>query len=81
METELKLPGPQVPAVFKSHHSGMETYQTLCRYGGQLALNRTIVGWKLCDGVKVHKYALALNRTIVGWKQLEALHKEQTIEL
>ncbi len=53
---------------FKSHHSGMETYEQVLDHDGVPALNRTIVGWKLKWAAPQEAFPDPLNRTIVGWK-------------
>ncbi len=53
---------------FKSHHSGMEILVVGSRILEVVALNRTIVGWKLADKLTAKVILAALDRTIVGWK-------------
>ncbi len=70
METRVALGSVLGLGCFKSHHSGMETGETILELVTEVvsALNRTIVGWKHNRKGSQPLQEPALNRTIVGWK-------------
>ncbi len=53
METSSGMVNQVAMRFFKSHHSGMETPGQRFRPGRENTLNRTIVGWKREEVIKV----------------------------